>query len=145
VRTSVERFWSKVAKTEGCWNWTGALAGHYGQCRSAPNVKVPAHRFSWVIHFGAIPDDQMVLHRCDNRICVNPGHLFLGDARTNMRDMVEKGRHPKQLASYRAKLTPADVRAIRSSSATTVSLARMHHVDPSTIRAARKGLAWKNL
>lgn len=87
----------------------------------------------------------MVCHRCDNPICVNPAHLFLGNASDNMRDMASKGRHPKQLASYRAKLMPREVITIRESTATNMALAKRHGVDPSTIRAIKKGITWRNL
>lgn len=140
-----ERFWRRVEKTESCWRWTGAVAGRYGQCRSGPNQKIPAHRFSWLIHFGAISDGLFVCHTCDNPLCVRPDHLFLGDASDNMRDMVQKGRHPKQLRSYRKKLTENDVLAIRASSLGNTVLARQYKVDHSTILGAKKRRSWRHI
>ena len=89
-----DRFISKVRLTEsGCLEWTGSLTqSGYGQL-SVNGQPDKAHRVSWRLHFGAIPDGLLVCHKCDNPRCVEPSHLFLGTHRDNMRDMVNKGRH----------------------------------------------------
>lgn len=88
------RFFNKVKKTDTCWNWIGAK-NRYGYGKIMVNGKrVLAHRLSWEIHRGSIPD-LCVLHRCDNRKCVNPFHLFLGTIQDNVRDCVNKGRVAK--------------------------------------------------
>ena len=90
-----DRFWAKVHKTISCWEWTGApYGGGYGRIsRGGRNGKDErAHRLSWEMHFGPVPDGLCVLHRCDNRICVRPSHLFLGTIGDNNRDMYAKGR-----------------------------------------------------
>jgi len=86
-------FWSKVKKNEfGCWSWTGAKDRRgYGQMR-VDRKHVSAHRMSWLIHYGPIPDGMCVLHKCDTRECVRPDHLFLGTAKDNSQDMMTKGR-----------------------------------------------------
>lgn len=87
-----ERFWEKVNKTETCWLWTGGCSKKgYGSIWNSEGEK-QTHRLSWVIHYGAIPDDMKVLHKCDNPPCVNPDHLFLGSYADNNRDRDEKGR-----------------------------------------------------
>ena len=91
-RTDQSRFWELAEKSEGCWTWHGTLNGHgYGQFYMQ-HKRFPAHRASWLLSFGDIPEGLFVLHRCDNPLCVRPDHLFLGTHKDNMRDMQNKGR-----------------------------------------------------
>lgn len=91
-----KRFWPKVKMGAGCWEWTGSAGEKgYGYLHSGGKVErkpLRAHRVSWEIHNGSIPDGLWVLHRCDNPRCVRPDHLFLGDRSDNMRDCAAKGR-----------------------------------------------------
>lgn len=89
-----EKFWSKVLKTPSCWLWKGCLVrgGYGGLSIGKPQRPYRAHRISWVIHYGPVPDGLFVLHHCDIRNCVRPDHLFLGTKRDNTLDMMRKGR-----------------------------------------------------
>lgn len=94
--TSEDRFWSKVVKNE-CWLWLGSLAGGYGQLQ-VNGKSVRAHRFSWELHNGLIPEGLWVLHKCDVCNCVNPAHLYLGTRVENIRDAMERNRLPTGLS-----------------------------------------------
>lgn len=86
------RFWSRVRKGSACWEWVGARhTGGYGAI-SVNGHQERAHRVSWMIHHGEIPDGLWVLHRCDNPPCVNPAHLFVGSDADNLSDAIAKGR-----------------------------------------------------
>jgi hypothetical protein len=78
--------------TSGCWLWSGRYAeGGYGVIDML-RVPVLAHRFSWIIFRGPIPDSVLACHKCDNPACVNPDHMFLGSPKDNMQDCLTKGR-----------------------------------------------------
>ena len=119
----VSRFWSHVDRSNECWEWTGHH-NRYGYGRisigsrlDGTSREVMAHRYSWELHYGPI-NDALVLHRCDNRKCVRPDHLFLGTNADNTNDMVAKGRVAKGEQLPQAKLTEADVRRIREMATT---------------------------
>lgn len=160
-RTNEERFWEKVEKTDGCWPFAGAKVyynhrnGHRYGGYGVFGVRTPglrghrqrlAHRFAWELAHGPVPRGLDVLHRCDNPPCVKTepdeqwpqGHLFLGTAQDNGRDMTEKGR------SGLAKLTDEIVRAIRSSAAPSKALADTYGVHYSTVNNIRRGKTWKH-
>ena len=85
-----------IDDSEKCWLWIGPTSnGRYGQFGrgSKPNeIRVKAHRFSWELFNGPIPEGMKVLHSCDNPPCVNPSHLFLGTQKDNAQDAIRKGR-----------------------------------------------------
>lgn len=91
-----KRFWEKVDRSGECWEWTGALQTYgYGLFGVNSQVRAArAHRVSYQMAFGPIPKGLVVCHRCDNRKCVRPDHLFLGTNRDNTWDAIRKGRIP---------------------------------------------------
>lgn len=90
----MERFWDKVKKTNDCWWWTAATQSNgYGEFGLPGRRTIVAHRFSWIIRNGPIPTGRFICHHCDNKLCVNPDHLFVGTHQDNVDDMVKKGRH----------------------------------------------------
>jgi hypothetical protein len=111
-----DRFWPKVAKGDGCWEWQGSRhPSGYGVIGASRHQRARmAHRVSWELHHGPIPDGLDVLHHCDNKPCVRPDHLYLGTDLENARDRIERGleRHLSGQANGNAKLTEASVRAV---------------------------------
>jgi HNH endonuclease len=138
-----QRFFKWVEKTDGCWLWKGALSPKgYGQFMTRLNGKaklVTASRFSWQIHHGPIPEGMHACHKCDNRRCVNPDHLFLGTHEDNMIDMVEKGRQAK------AKLDAEKVKAIRLDTRKHEDIAKDYGVIRQTVTLLKARKTWRHV
>ena len=128
-------FWDQVdvaMDPKKCWEWTGTLFRNgYGRA-CVDRKSVGAHRRSWELLNGPIPDGMYVCHSCDNRKCVRPGHLFLGTPAENMQDMVDKGRSLSGSRNHNSKLTETEVVEIRERYAaggiTQAELARQYGV-----------------
>jgi len=91
-KTTLQRFFDNTIVSNGCWLWNGGVSDNgYGNM-SVGGKKYLAHRISFELFVGPIPEGSMCLHSCDNRSCVNPGHLRLGDSRDNHRDMAMRYR-----------------------------------------------------
>lgn len=142
--TFEERFWRKVRKSEepdGCWIWIASRRFHgYGQIAPAGVIgkPVPAHRASWEMHFGPIPDGLCVCHRCDVPACVRPDHLFLGTKKDNSEDMVAKGRSTAGPRNWSYKLTPEIVAKMRQESGPYSQTAKKFGVCLATAWRVRK-------
>lgn len=161
------RFWSKVAKAgpDDCWEWRGTmLSTGYGVLTKGGDGRktktIPAHRAAWLIHTKYLPKThEYICHKCDNRSCVNPSHLFLGSCTDNLRDMVAKGRHFTQTRPERicrgskhanAKLNEAAVIKMRQMRQLPIrpgvrTLAKMFGVSRITARRAIDGISWKHV
>lgn len=99
------RFWAKVRKTDGCWEWTAAKF-HFGHGEFRLNGKqVRASRVSYEMHTGPIPNGLNVNHHCDNPSCVRPEHLYVGTQGENMRDRDSRGHAVNILARHNAAKT----------------------------------------
>lgn len=104
------RFFIKVIQTDDCWYWIAGSRGKTGYgAFKIENDTVDAHRVSWMIHFGPIPDGLCVCHKCDNRRCVRPDHLFLGTKKDNNQDMFRKGRNAKMKIGRIAPVRHGDI------------------------------------
>ncbi len=109
------RFWERVDKTcsSGCWNWTGYRNPDGYGTFYASKKNLLAHRVSYIISYGEIPEGKCALHRCDNRKCVNPAHLFLGTRADNMADKVRKGRQSRGADLPQTRIGEIDIVTIR--------------------------------
>jgi hypothetical protein len=140
------RFWAKVNKTDGCWLWTaGVHAVGYGRFGASNGVTVSAHRYSYEQCVGPIPDGMLVCHRCDNRLCVRPDHLFLGTHEENTRDAMKKGRLAKGERAGSAKLTAEIVRAIFLAAGTQDDIAARFGVSQGHVWRIKHRRAWKHV
>jgi predicted DNA-binding protein YlxM (UPF0122 family) len=111
---TASRFWSKVNMTsdDSCWTWKASTRRRgYGGFALDGKTRA-AHRVSWMLANGAIPDGMLVCHRCDNPSCVRPNHLFLGSQQENVDDMIGKGRDARGQRHARRVLTEHQVREI---------------------------------
>jgi len=148
-RTLEERFWEKVDKKgpDDCWEWTaGKLSRGYGRIKINGKEQY-AHRVSWELANGPIPDGMCVLHRCDNPSCVNPAHLFLGTQGDNVYDMHQKGRAPdlRGERNGRARISREDVHKIRemiSQGISQTNIARQYEVTKQEINNINTGVSW---
>lgn len=146
------RFWAKVAKTDGCWEWQGTRTKDgYGQTKSN-RVSVYTHRLSWEMAHGAIPPGMTINHTCDNPPCVRPDHLVLGTQQSNMVDMKRRGRASGGTVQGSrvgtARLTEATAAAIRAEYAQGTSkraLAQKYGVARPTIYKLLAGETWRHV
>lgn len=141
-----QRFFKKVSVNEetGCWEWNGSRNsfGHGSLYRGGITERrlLMAHRVSWELHHGEIPEGMCVLHRCDVPYCVNPNHLFLGTKADNSKDMVNKNRQKRDSDLPQTKLTMIQVEAIRKcTKLTQKEIATLCGVTQGTISLIKSG------
>jgi hypothetical protein len=156
------RFWRMArAADAGCWQWTGVLNTSSGYAQIGRNGKTyRANRLAWQMHHGPIADGLVVCHRCDNKACVNPNHLFLGTQQDNIADRHAKGRDakgdrhvsrtmpervPRGERSGRSKLTCAkadEMRRLHASGTSVRELAAKFSVGYRTAYETATGRRW---
>lgn len=143
-----------LAKTaplaNGCIEWRGGVfkrRGGYGACtmRAHGIIQQRAHRVAWAIFKHPITPDQHVLHDCDNPLCVNIDHLFLGDQQANMADKVSKGRQLRGGSHPMAKISEAQAIAIRCDPRKYTEIAEAYGVSVPTISDIKRARSWPHL
>lgn len=132
-----------VVQANGCWHWNGATNNKgYGQITVA-GKRASTHRVAFEVSVRKLNDGEQVLHRCDNPLCINPAHLFVGTPAINSMDKIAKGRHAHGERIATAKLTAKQVLEIRRSRALQSQLAATYGVTQSAISRVRNGARWK--
>jgi len=149
-KTLQERFEEKVEliPESTCHWWIASIRPTgYGQFRSGDGKTKYAHRVSHELYIGPIPDGLDVLHKCDNKLCVNPDHFFLGTDMDNTRDKCNKGRHPVGEACTYAKLTEKDILKIRNMAKTQThaGIAKLFKIDQSHATNIINRKRWKHV
>ena len=151
MKATIENLQSrlKVNPSSGCWEWQhGPKGSGYGKFPLSDG-NIHAHRLSWILNFGEIPEGMFVCHHCDNPPCCNHEHLFLGTPLDNMADKVAKGRlvAPVGERNGNARLTIGDINEIRRLAAegeSTSALARRFGVNPRHARRIVTGDRWNS-
>jgi hypothetical protein len=174
-KSITDRFWSyvykdgpvlkHVARLGPCWMWVGGRVPRGYGTLAVGRTMIRAHRMSWNVHVGPIPDGLCVLHHCDNPSCVNPAHLWLGTPGENAADRESKSRNrvfsgdkhwarrrpelvPKGEARPQSRLRESDVRDIRSrrrEGESLVSIARSHGLHFATVSKIALGKTWRHV
>lgn len=144
----IAAFWGRVDKTSdpnGCWTWQGAkFSNGYGAFQLGVGNTVRAHRMSYVLHNGFFDDALVVCHKCDNRECVNPDHLFVGTNADNSADMSRKGRAARLYGAKNgcSKLTESAVLSIYQDPRTNREIAADYGVASSLVSLIRHRKVW---
>ncbi len=153
-RTAKEKFLLFIPrdkKDNECWEWTGKLYRNGYGCFHICNMGFLAHRISYELYYGYIDKELSVCHKCDNRKCVNPSHLFLGTQKDNMKDMAAKGRASKLKGEQRwnRKLTDEAIVDIRKNyiphTGEGIRLANKYRVSTQIIYNAAHGRIWRHI
>lgn len=134
----------------GCVVWTGPRAQNkYGKTKVGRKFRVSVHRLSFILNVGPIPQGAHVLHKCDNMLCVNPAHLFLGSNLDNIADRNRKGRTAKGSRIAQSKLTEEKVRQMRdlfsAGGKTHKEVGAIFGVHYKTAKEAITRVSWKHV
>ncbi len=135
-----KRFWGKVRKAQGCWEWQACVNDAGYGIFGVQNKRIDrAHRISFRLAKGEIPAGMFVCHKCDNRKCVKPSHLFLGTNQDNVADMIAKGRNstPPPMGGWNRYSYSAEVIALLGAKPDT-EIARQVGVTKYAIQRERK-------
>lgn len=147
-----DNFWNYVDRRgpDDCWLWTSTRTHAYGRLSGT----LKAHRLSYEIAYGSIPEGAWVLHKCDTPLCVNPKHLYLGTPLDNMHDMHSRGRNAKTKPNmqgdrnHAAKLTRDQVQEIilmQKAGVASSRIGKIFGIHHSTVRRVVTGASWKCL
>lgn len=143
-----DRFWRYVKKVDnGCWEWLGCLSKNGYGVFSVPHIPGEnkhsyAHRFSWELHFGSIPEGKVICHKCDNPSCLNPEHLFIGTQKDNLADMVKKNRGAHGERNGNTKLKEEEVIRIFKWEGVKKRIAEEYGISYQCVYDIKRGRRW---
>lgn len=140
-------FEEAVIRQEGCWNWKYALHKSGYTVMKHGRKQTSGHRTSWMVHNGPIPDRMLVLHKCDNRACTNPDHLFIGTSKDNVEDMHKKGRGRwgKSCLHIEDIETVKEIKTLLTLEVPHSKIARKFGVSVYAISNIKHGKTWKHV
>lgn len=156
VQEARRRFWSRVDKsgTNGCWLWLGCTCGStsiYGT-HGYQGKTYKAHRLAYELTHGPIPNGMLACHRCDNKLCVNPDHIFLGTQKDNISDMYRKGRNRnvslRGEENHRSKYTTnqaVDVKTLRLNGTSMKQISELTGVSEPAVNSICQGRVWRHV
>ena len=146
--TLVDKLLDKLVETDsGCWEFIGGRGGSgYGYISIGYKEYESTHRLAYKLWCGPIPEGMIVCHKCDNKPCCNPDHLFLGTTKDNKLDEMIKGTHVKGSRQGASKLTEDDVlvikRLIAEGNIPLTQIGRMYGVTSTSIYHIKNGTNW---
>ena len=152
----IERFWNyvEIGSDDECWNWKGGQKsdnyGNFNFFNGEKWVSKTAHHFSYVLKFGDVNNPNCVLHKCDNRLCCNPNHLWIGTRKDNNLDRDKKGRQvsSKGIKHGMCKLTNLkvmNIRIMRDCGSTLKQIADLYKISKSMVHNISSGLNWTHI
>jgi hypothetical protein len=145
-----KKFWSKVEMIpfHSCWEWTGCTTNktnrRYGRITHKGKLLI-ATRVSYELHKGKIEKGFLVLHSCDNPLCVNPNHLSLGTPKQNSLEMSARNRNLKGHKHHNAKLTEKIVLEIRALKISQGAIARLYGITQTNVSVILRRKGWKHI
>lgn len=154
LQSSKNKFYQFIVKTEECWIWRGYVDrngyGRFRFCNNKNRIDIKAHRASYFFHYGKLSSELLVCHHCDNPICVNPFHLFMGSSLDNMTDKIIKNRsvNVKGEQHGRHKLTTKDVYDILlmiKNKLRDDEISKIKNIGRKTVNNIRNYKSWKHI
>lgn len=150
MKTLAEKFEEKIfyGSPDGCHYWIGAVSSQGYGLMVIERKLILAHRLSYTIFKGEIPEGLLIRHSCDNTLCVNPDHLLIGTHKENTYDMVVRGRHTMAERNSRAKLNRRDVNQIRFMASVGVpqkDIAKLVGTLPTNISRVINNIRYKSI
>jgi hypothetical protein len=139
---------SFVERTDYCWNWTGTINKFGYGIITHKYYLYFVHRLAYVKHFGSVPENMFVLHKCDNRKCINPEHLFIGTNRDNVDDMLNKERQPRGETKHNSILLERDIlliRKMKQEGETLKDISKYFNVSEGAIYDVIARRTWKHI